>query len=840
MHPSKARLHLDPGLITMGALVVGAPHLLGGVHAASTMFLAVAACAVLAWTLWTNRRSEKQAIGFEPVAILLLLMLAATSLHALPFNVWIMGKLSPASLAHANATATGLGAPPPGSVPFSLDPGGTHERILYGIVVFAAFCAARMSARSTRRTTLLMAVAASAILIAVSDLLHRLFAATEVYGLYVPEAVPRASPLLNPNNLAGFLALGLPVCLGVAAESRPGPRWVWLLGAAVVAATNLLTGSRGGMIALIGGATLFGALYWIRPRSSSRRRRANSKENSKASGPTPTSRSMTGAVLTILSLMLAGLFATMAADDFVDTDYENLSKLELYQVGWQVLIQSPERALLGVGRGAFSAGFSELNPWSGRALHAESIPIQYAVEFGLPLALLFIGGATLRMGTALRSWRSPAQLGGLSGLSAIGLQNLLDFGLELSGIALPAAVCLAAVLPRVQSSSHAWLRHTGLRATSLTGLIASVVLLAVYGPSAVSNDSLIVHARLLELHRSQDNEAFWGPFSRSATAHPADPVLALLAAGQRLKENHRDAPFWINRTMDLAPGWGGPHILAAHWLASKGRRGQALGELRLAVERDPERSLSELCSWIEQTPTAQTVLALTPASGTSRARALDIGGRCLGKAPSEAEKIDALLLGEVPGHIDATLRQTQRDIAAKRWSEAIARARVLQSVAPTLAEPYQLEAQALIAQGEPQAASQRLAAALPRTSDRRSVLIHLASAYTSAKDAEGMRRTIEQLRMVSAGNTDGLARSAALLSHCESQLSNHARALKAIREAYSLLPLPEFLETAASLAAHLGQTDFAMSAWEELCAKHPDHPSYCSARDALRETRATP
>ncbi len=822
--------------LVLGGIVIVAPHLLGGVYASSTLFLAVSANVVLAVTLWITRQTAAhRKAEVEPMAVLLSLMLGVSALHALPLPAAMTAQLAPQALAHATDTAIGLGFSKPTLVPFSLDPGGTHERVLFGIAVLAAFCVARLETRRRSRLTLLTAVGASAVLIALSDLLHRAFAASQVYGIYEPQSVSHVGPLLNTNNLAGFLALGFPVCLGLAVEATGGRRFTWLLGAGIVAATNLLAGSRGGTVALFGAASLFGTVYLL---SDPTRLSGGAHGHHEQRAPIDTSRRPIIAVtLAVLSLALAGTLASLAADDFIDTDYQNLTKLEVYRAEWEMLMRDPLSAVLGVGRGAFSVGFSPVHLWFARALHAESLPLQYAIEFGIPIAVLLIGGAMLRVWSAFWKWRSGAQLGGLVGVVAITLHNLLDFSLELSGVALPAAVCLAASLPRTGGPYHKLLVPYEIRRLSIAGCVASSLLIALCAHSAVSTDTLVAQHRLAQLSQAGDSRAFWTLMRKVARAHPAEPALALIAAGQRLKEGHRDAPLWINRTLALAPSWGAPHVLAAHWLVSRGQRKQALAELRLAAERDAPQTLRELCAWVDQTPTATTVFEIAPAEGEARMGVLDAGARCLADAPSQAEQVDAAVLREQPTHLGARLRSAQRDLAARRWTAVIERARAIQAEAPTLAEPYQLEADALISLGKPQDAIQQLLRALPNTDDRRALLVHLSLAETAAGNAIGMRDAIEQLRMSTAGDTHQLAQTAAQLAKCEMLLGNDARALKALREAYSLTPRPAFLAGAAKLAGRLGQTEFALQAWESLCSQQPANKTYCDARNALRAER---
>ncbi len=820
--------------IVLVGLVIVAPHLLGGVFAWATLALALAAVAALGLALMAIRSTHHRPgeRDSEPIAGLLVIMLTATVVHAIPLPAALASWLAPDALANAQATARGLGATPPEWVAFTLDPGGTYERVLFGVALFAAFCAVRLETDTSRHLTLLRAVAASAILIAFSDVLHRSLGATKVYGIYTPDVATVRGPLLNPNNLAGFLALGFPVCLGLAVQTRSGARWIWTIGAAVVAAVGMLAGSRGGTAVLAGGGLLFGAMYALRSPAAGGARRAASKESDR-----DLRGRFAGPAILLVSVGIAAALATLAADDFIDTDYQDLTKLDIYRAEWELLLKNPQGTWLGVGRGAFSAAFTPVSRWSARALQAESLPLQYAVEFGLPLAVILLGGATIRVFFALTRWRSPAQLGGLVGIVAITLQNLLDFSLELSGIALPAVVCLAASLPRTQLAWTRWLTPWGLRRTSMFGLAACSVFLVAFGARATSNDRALAERELKKHIANHDSGAFWARLREVAPMHPADSTFALMAASQRVRERHPDADFWLSRATQLAPGSALPHLWRAHSLALNGKMDAALGELGIAAQLDPQKTLGGLCPWIARAPTARTVLRIAPQTGGGRIAVLDAGAQCLGAYPSQAEEVDRLLLAASPSHLPARLRQAQRDIAAKRWDVALLHGRAIAQDAPTIAAPRLVEANALIGLSKPQEAVTGLLAALPNTDDRSAILTGLASAQTSAGDADGMRRSVEQLRMAGAGSAQKLAAAAARLSEYEERLGNLARALKAAREAHSLSPSPGALSRAASLANGLGQTDFALSAWQQLCAEQPDSKQYCAARDALLARR---
>src|SRR5262249_22043949 len=102
---------------------------------------------------------------------------------------------------------------------------------------------------------------------------HGLLSATTVFGLYQPSTKHLAwhvGPLLNPNNLAGYLNLGALSGLGILLMHRPViPRWRTGLGVALIVSIEVGTASRGGFLALPLGVIALALL--TRPRGSNRR-----------------------------------------------------------------------------------------------------------------------------------------------------------------------------------------------------------------------------------------------------------------------------------------------------------------------------------------------------------------------------------------------------------------------------------------------------------------------------------------------------------------------------------------------------------------------------------------
>src|SRR5262249_22319949 len=136
----------------------------------------------------------------------------------------------------------------------SLDPAGS-ARELGRLLAFALamIVASRLASDERARRRLGTAVAALAGLQCLVVGGHKIVGAPAVYGVF---AALQANLVLgtfgNANLLAGYLTLGIPMLLALAASARErGPMAGWLVAAAVAMVMVLLTGSRSGVVGML-------------------------------------------------------------------------------------------------------------------------------------------------------------------------------------------------------------------------------------------------------------------------------------------------------------------------------------------------------------------------------------------------------------------------------------------------------------------------------------------------------------------------------------------------------------------------------------------------------------
>jgi hypothetical protein len=802
-------------------LIVLAPQLLGGTPGWATTALTVLSSVTAALAFkYAPKPPKGSRTPLEPIVVAQALAVVATLAHSLPLPAQIAATLAPDAATQTIAAAKALSYAPPSWIAFTWDPGGSYERVLYGVCALCTFCTARLLSRSASSTPILAAVGASAFLVAVVALAHVGLGATRVYGIYEPRYVepPLWGPLMNPNNLAGLLALGTPVMLGLACRSdHPrSQRVAWAAAALVTLATAMLTRSRGGMAACMLGVAVFAALYSVGSWGDSGSKRLWIR----------------GTVL--LALVVGGAvgLSLWAGADPLGENYGDMTKLQMFA---QELGLVTDHRWLGVGRGGFAAASSAYYRADSRILYAENILLQYAAEFGAPLALLVLGTFFGRLLAGMAMRRNSHELGGLAGVLAISLQNLVDFSLELTGVALVCAACLGASLSAPEDRGPAFVArwNTRLHLSSRTGVAVSGVaslLAALLFSYPVSVYGLTSAERDLEAAIDGGGPvAFELAFAPAVELHPADPTIAMLGAIQAIRTSSPTAPIWLTRAMVLAPNWSSPHAWAAHWLGSVGRWDQALSELQVAAERDPLGTRETLCLLLRARPQAEVALSVAPAQEPERTLVLESASKCMGTDPAQTELVDAELLKLHPNHPDATARAAGRLIERGDWPQALRLLDPMLRKNPPQPLAYDVAARAWLQAGQPKTAVQLIENNLSRFSDPYPALLTLADVQSSAGDLEGMRSTIERARGAAAGDVTRLASALNALATSELQSGNLARSMRLWKELYSLRRDPFALSNAANLASRLGDESFAREAARELCAEHSAE-GYCTEK----------
>ncbi len=308
-------------------------------------------------------------------------------------------------------------------------------QVLRGVVYLAAFLVALRIAEQRRGTRFLSAVIiGTALVLAVSALLHPFFGAERVFGIYKPvDSIfdRHISSLLNANHLAAYLNLGFCLSLGITVDRR-AERYRPVAGAIAVflVAAQLWNASRGGIIAMA-----FGALCVLLMARVSRRFAIR------------TSSSIVLPMLVIAAGLTMMVFAS-APEALSELGSADVSKLRIAMSALPLAARYP---FFGVGRGAYEVAFPAVRQQVERFgyasfTHPENLFVQWVTEWGVPVALL----GFVALGTALRPKvlvvsSSPA-IGAWSAIATTVVHNLVDFNSEVPAIGIAVATCAAMVV----------------------------------------------------------------------------------------------------------------------------------------------------------------------------------------------------------------------------------------------------------------------------------------------------------------------------------------------------------------------------------------------------------
>jgi tetratricopeptide (TPR) repeat protein len=646
-------------LVLLSMLLVGAVHV--------PVILALSLLALPLGAVALKRLEIQDRLGpRSPIWILVGLALFSV-IQAVPLPDGLSAWLAPQSHAVWGSSLRALGQLGPAWHSLSIDTGATWIEAAKWFTYAATFAAALALSSRGRAAILVSALFGSAVLAALISAVHLAVGATRLYGIYEPQfaVTPwRVAPLLNPNNLSGYLLLGIFAGFSLVLMRRPAlPRPVLLVTVAATLAVLILTGSRGGVLACAVGIGLFIGYLLISGRGE---------------GAGWSRGARPKILLGLAAVGVAGVgFAALAAGEqtWVALQDESFSKLSV--VGWTRGLIA-DNWLLGVGRGAFETAFPPYRAGFGRMLfqYPENFFAQWLSEWGVVVSLLAFGGFFW----SIRPWRllagATSNVALCFGMVALLVQNLVDLGLEVMSVGIAFSVALGTVVgsswrsdPNLaqasETSSEAgksrvWLR---LRAPLLGGIaLVANIMGWVSGTHTAVADRESMRASYEALTESQAAAADFGAQLRAAILrHPGDSYLPLLGA---LAANRftRDPIAWINRALERDPERGATHFLLAEVLIGHGSVSQGMLALRFAVQRQPEFLGRAATLAVDRARQAQDVWASVPEGAEGVPMLL-----ALARAADRAKKpqVESRALVEEATHRDpqskpARLEETRR------------------------------------------------------------------------------------------------------------------------------------------------------------------------------------
>jgi len=794
----------------MAVALIVPPQLLGGVFP-----WAVAIICVLAGTagILASRQIEIINIRRRSAALLdwmMVIALAWTGLQLIPVPSTLVGLLVPESVDAWRSNAALFGESPRSLIPMSLDPGATQLEFAKGSAIVAVFLAARVFAASHQRRRVLKGVAASAIAMALVAFAHKLAGATEVFGIYTPvySSSRLLAPLMNENHLGGMMAMASPIAIGLAMDAKTTQERVgWAAGGGVCALAGILSFSRGGILALAIGMAVFIAVYAARLSGHHR----------------SILRSRTVPILAIGALAIILLAVGLQGTDLgreLSHRHNIAPKFAGAVAALPVIASHP---IAGVGRGAFSAAFVDEQGTDKRFFYPENLPVQWASEWGLPMALALLVIIIWSIGRGFRLRRSHAHLGGLAGLVAIGAHQLADFSLELVGVAVVAAATLGSVADSAAVRCQQPLRKL-CAGISIVSLGAAALALSLLGGDVFT---LEMQSRTA-LERGDDVKAR-ALATKGLSLHPSEPIFALAGAEVAVRERDASAGRWINRAQELAPLWSAPHLLAARWLFSLGELDQALIEIREAEALRPGSARTTICSLLRANQDPAIALRAAP-QGLEGAKFLDRAALCLPLQSPAAARIDEAARARDQNLPGPRSRQAMRLLAEQRSLEAIDLLRRFPTLDPN---GQRILADAYMQGNDPQAAARTIAPLLSAVDVPSSVLRAAAAIYVKIGDEDALQRVLSRLRGQTAGKAKSLAEIELFVGKLYESQSRYAPALKAYEDSHRAEESRQALLAMARVADAMGHRERALLTYRRLCRSDGGKGAACASAQQL-------
>jgi O-antigen ligase/tetratricopeptide (TPR) repeat protein len=542
----------------VAALATMAPLAIGSVHPWTQVVLSAAALGVT--TVYVLRRG-RHGVRLVPFARLLALAAAVTALQLVPLPAPLVHLLSPNAWALRRAVGT------PAWMPLTVDVPATLlalARALACLGLLAVTGGLARSRRTSQRLLWLLTLLGGGF--ALLALCQRAGDVQAIYGFYQPRSQPGFGifgSFVDVNHAAALLGLLALTAAGVGVEQRGLRRGLALACAALATTALLVSTSRGGLIGFAAGGLVLAAILLGRAFGRAR------------------------GLASALLLMLVAVAVALWAGEGLRARFLPAATSQLWSNqktrGWaDGLRLAAHYPWTGVGRGAFEAPLRAYRAGNEgvRLVYPENFVVQYAAEWGLvaTVALLLVGAWSWRRVVVRTHALAAGQVGAAAGVVAVVVHELMDFGTEMPGVALPAVVALGLVAGRAVARDPHCPRLPLRKSLPIVGAWVLASGASAWAASRTLDEDDL---RLQQLARSG---APVEPALATAIArHPADHFLELLAAREALQRHDARAMHHLNRAIELYPADWQAHQLAARLLAAVGRPQQAALEYRQAL-----------------------------------------------------------------------------------------------------------------------------------------------------------------------------------------------------------------------------------------------------------------
>lgn len=398
--------------VLMSVIVIFTTLAYGTVHQPIiALFYLMVVLAMIAWAV-DSFRSGKIRFSRSRLQIPLLLLGLYAGIQIIPFGYYAeAGGLS--GIARTISVE-----------PFATQVTGLHMFLLSGFFAVALYCL--NSAVRLRRLVSILTVFGFAY--AFYAILQSVLSPDKIFGIYKPQYATPFGSFVNRHDFAAVIEMLIALPLGMifAGAIRPDKRLLYLVAVAIMGASLLLSGSRGGLVSLIASILL---LIIMTTRSRGRREVAL-----KVALSAVLVASAIGGAIFVGGETSLTRFADSAASEDVTS-----SRTEIWSVTLKVI---SEHLPMGVGLGAFGQAYTKFDSASGyeRVEQAHNDYLQIVADAGLvglaigALFLFWFFQEGIRNSRSENTLRRGVAVGAFAGCFAILVHSIFDFVLHITAI----------------------------------------------------------------------------------------------------------------------------------------------------------------------------------------------------------------------------------------------------------------------------------------------------------------------------------------------------------------------------------------------------------------------
>ncbi|HEY5950083.1 MAG TPA: O-antigen ligase family protein, partial [Kofleriaceae bacterium] len=366
--------------------------------------------------------------------------------------------------------------------------------------------------------------------------------------------------------------------LAMHARQRSWMRALWIGIVLACGVTTVASQSRGATFALITGALVTGGTLLAQKLFGDTRKRSR---QTFLTTSLPIGVVVACAIIVIVYASAGGVSSQLGRTT-LDEASRPTSKVAIWRSTVKLATEAP---ILGVGRGAFEPAFTRVHGMAANYSfsHVENEYLQVVVEWGV-IGMLVLGfcGVWLTL-IAFKRWRDgPLVAGALGAVAAVALQSIVDFGIELLGVAIPTTIVLATLtyVPLREEQGKPLRIARVLRMALAVIVFAVGIALLTPATRTIADDHDMLAERDLTLDEVRE----------SVARHPLDYYGYARGAQVLRSAGDPRAVQLLNHALQLHPTQPGLHHMAADMLYRAHRLDQSALEYAAALRATATRA----------------------------------------------------------------------------------------------------------------------------------------------------------------------------------------------------------------------------------------------------------